>query len=64
MNVSSCTVNPSTISIGQGATLTVTLNSPAPAGGVTVPIHTDFNGTQETLVQSPTHFTFNAGASK
>lgn len=52
-NVQSCFVNPSTIRLGGQSTLTVTLDAPAPLGGLTVLVDTDFDGNQDTLLQTP-----------
>lgn len=52
-NVKACSVSPSTIALGGQANLTVTLDAPAPPGGLTVLVNTDFNGSQDTLLSTP-----------
>ena len=36
VNVNTCSVNPSTVALGDQSILTVTLDAPAPSGGITV----------------------------
>jgi hypothetical protein len=52
-NVQTCSVSPSTIALGGQSNLTVTLDAPAPPGGLTVLVDTDFNGSQDTLLNTP-----------
>lgn len=53
MNVQTCSVNPSTVALGGQANLIVTLDAPATPGGVTVIVDTDFDGDQDTLLNTP-----------
>jgi hypothetical protein len=52
-NVKKCSVNPSTVALGGESTLTVTLDAPAPPGGVTVIIDIDSDGDDTTLENVP-----------
>jgi hypothetical protein len=62
-NVQNCSVSPSTIALGGQANLTVTLDAPAPPGGLTVIVDTDFDGSQETLLNTPVSLDFGQGVS-
>jgi hypothetical protein len=44
VNVNTCSVNPSTVALGDQSILTVTLDAPAPSGGITVIVDTNFSG--------------------
>ncbi len=51
--IHACSVNPSTIALGGQSNLIVTIDAPAPPGGITVLVDTDFNGDRFTLVNIP-----------
>jgi hypothetical protein len=61
MNVSSCVVTPSSIALGGQSNLTVTIDQPAPPGGIGVIIDIDSNGSQDTLVNSPVGLAISTG---
>ena len=63
-HIASATVTPSTINAGAHATLTVTLDHPAPAGGFVVGIaHTTKTGLDDEILNMPFSMQFQAGAS-
>jgi hypothetical protein len=63
-HIASATVSPSTISAGMQATLTVTLDRPAPAGGFVVGVaHITNTGLDDVIVNMPNDCRFAAGAS-
>jgi hypothetical protein len=64
-DVASCSVNPSSIAIGGQSSLSVSLTAPAPGGGLTVIIDTDFGqGSQDTLLNTPQSLGFAEGDSQ
>jgi len=64
MKVKSCTVDPTSINLGGRATLTIALDVPAPAGGITIAIDIDSDGAQDTLDETPTGITLLQGSLK
>jgi hypothetical protein len=63
-HIASATVSPSTVNAGAQATLTVTLDQPAPPGGFVVGIaHTTQTGLDDAIVNMPFSLQFQAGAS-
>ena len=63
-HIASATVSPSTINAGAQATLTVTLDRPAPAGGFVVGIaHITNTGLDAVIENMPSELDFQAGAS-
>jgi hypothetical protein len=53
MQVQSCQVSPNSIALGGTSTLFVTLDGPAPPGGITVIISSNFNGSMDTVSPLP-----------
>jgi len=63
-HIASATVTPSMVNAGAQATLTVTLDRPAPAGGFVVGIaHITNTGLDDAIVNMPVSMQFQAGAS-
>lgn len=63
-HIASATVSPSTISAGMQATLTITLDRPAPGGGFVVGVaHITNTGLDDVIVNMPNDCRFAAGAS-
>ncbi|MFZ1007667.1 MAG: DUF4751 family protein [Candidatus Sulfotelmatobacter sp.] len=61
LSVSTCQVDPQSITLGGSANLIVNLSRPAPAGGVSVTIDTTSDGSADTLEATPVSLSFAAG---
>jgi hypothetical protein len=62
IQVSACSVTPSTVNVGGAATLSATIDRVAPAGGIAIAINANANGAQDTLRQPwPTSIFIPAG---
>jgi hypothetical protein len=63
VNVVSCKLNPTSIILGGRSNPTVSIDEPAPECGVGVTIGSVFNGSEQTLLNTPATLGFSAGKS-
>jgi hypothetical protein len=62
ISVADCSLSSDTIHLGQSFTLKISINQPAPAGGISIGIDRNSDGAMDTLHVTPTSMTIPAGS--